>query len=113
MVTYTGLGAANSVAYANTALCRPTPDNPEPAYDRERLNAFFLPFHLELTDKDGVRRNEAAIALVALDNLFAAGNDSREAQVFADYGNGYLENFQEAGALLPVKSEVGSLHGDD
>jgi hypothetical protein len=60
------------------------------------VNAFFLPFDLELTDKDGVVRNEAVFALVALDNLFPEGDDKSEVQVFADYGTAYLNNFRQA-----------------
>jgi len=112
-VTYAGLGSANSMAFANTALRRPDPDHPEPAYDYDRLNALFLPFDLELTDKDGVRRNEVAMALVALDNLFLPGDDRPHAQVLADYGPGYLINFSPAADAsdddsAEVKPGVGS-----
>ena len=92
-VTYAGLGSTNSIAFANTALRRPDPAHPEAAYDKERINALFLPFDLELTDKKGERRNEVALALVALDNLFPQGDDRPHAQVLADYGNDYLANF--------------------
>jgi len=112
-VTYAGLGCTNSLAFANTALRRPDPAHPEPAYDKERINALFLPFHLELTDRKGVLRNEAAVALVALDNLFPAGDNRPHAQVLADYGDNYLANFSdpadpaEAPDDIPeVKSEV-------
>ncbi|MBW8832418.1 MAG: hypothetical protein JF606_24060, partial [Burkholderiales bacterium] len=94
-VIYAALGSANSLAFANTALRRPDPAHPEPAYDTERINALFLPFHLELTDRNGVRRNEAAMALVALDNLFPPGDDRSHVQVLADYGETYLANFND------------------
>ncbi|HET9641840.1 MAG TPA: hypothetical protein VFP68_00420 [Burkholderiaceae bacterium] len=105
-VTYAGLGSANSIAFANTALRRPDPDHPEPAYDYDRLNALFLPFDLELTDKDGVRRNEVAMALVALDNLFPQGDDRSHAQVLTDYGPGYLVNFSTAADVPDETEEV-------
>ncbi|MDR7149975.1 hypothetical protein J2W49_001930 [Hydrogenophaga palleronii] len=94
-ITFAGLGSANSMAFANTALRRPDPEHPEPAYDKERINALFLPFDLALTDKDGKHRNEVAVALVALDNLFPAGDDRPHAQVLADYGDAYLANFSK------------------
>jgi hypothetical protein len=100
------------MAFANTALRRPDPDHPEPAYDYERLNALFLPFDLELIDKDGVRRSEVAVALVALDNLFPPNDDRPHAQVLADYGPGYLVNFAAAAGAsdesVDVKPRVAS-----
>jgi hypothetical protein len=105
-VTYSGLGFANSMAFANTALRRPDPDHPEPAYDKERINAIFLPFDVDLTDKSGTRRNEVVAALVALDNLFPEGDDRPYAQVLADYGDGYLANFRNAAQSLDGTARV-------
>lgn len=113
-VTFAGLGSANSMAFANTALRRPDPDHPEPAFDRERINALFMPFDLKLIDKNGKRRNEVAVALVALDNLFPEGDDRPRAQVLADYGDAYLANFSkpapapDSDDTLDVKPRVAS-----
>ncbi|SUA93217.1 hypothetical protein [Pandoraea pulmonicola] len=82
-----GLGATNSVAFANTALL----PGPEPAYDHQRLNAVFIPFDVSMIDRDGGNCREAVIALVALDNLYSATNPAREVRV--DYGEAYLAQF--------------------
>jgi hypothetical protein len=92
-VTYSALGFANSLAFANTALRRPDPDHPSPAYDHERINALFVPFDVVLTDKRGQPRKETVVALAALDNLFPEVDDRPHAQVLADYGDAYLANF--------------------
>jgi hypothetical protein len=84
-VTYSPLGGANSMAFANTAL---DPDSDEPAYDEGRLNTTFLPFSVQMTGHDGTARKEAVLALVAFDNL--------EDQVLVDYGDAYLEQFTKS-----------------
>ncbi|HET9645970.1 MAG TPA: hypothetical protein VFP68_22050, partial [Burkholderiaceae bacterium] len=109
-VTFAGLGAANSVVFANTALRAPDPADPIPAYDRSRLNAIYLPFDLQLTDKSGRMQSEVAVALLALDNLFPEGDGRQELQVYADYGDAYLVNFTQQGLaseVEEVKEEAG------
>jgi hypothetical protein len=44
-----------------------------------------------MLDKDGHPRTETVTALVALDNLFAPENPTREVRV--DYGDAYLVQF--------------------
>ncbi|MBW8833124.1 MAG: hypothetical protein JF606_27830 [Burkholderiales bacterium] len=83
------LGAANSTAFANTALRF---DGDRPCYDHERLNAIFLPFRAQMTDNAGEPRAQSFMALVALDNLYASSNPSREVRV--NYGDAYLEQFK-------------------
>ncbi|MBW8843347.1 MAG: hypothetical protein JF607_00030, partial [Burkholderiales bacterium] len=83
------LGAANSTAFANTALRF---DGDRPCYDHERLNAIFLPFRAQMTDNAGEPHAQSFMALVALDNLYASSNPSREVRV--DYGDAYLEQFK-------------------
>jgi hypothetical protein len=111
-VTYSALGFANSMAFANTALRRPDPDNPSPAYDQERINTLFVPFDVVLTDKRGQPRKETVVALAALDNLFPEGDDRPHAQVLADYGDAYLSNFsapaQSHKDSVQVKPEIDS-----
>jgi hypothetical protein len=81
-VTYSPLGGANSMAFANTAL---DPDSIEPAYDEKRLNTTFIPFNVQMTDREGVARKEAVLAMVAFDNL--------QEQILVDYGDAYLKQF--------------------
>ncbi len=100
LVVYSGLGATNGIAFANTAI---KSDVAEPAYDRRRLNALFIEFQASLSDKDGRPRRENLVALVALDNLFE--NDGPEAQVLVDYGDAFLANFKESDAPPRVKPE--------
>jgi hypothetical protein len=89
-VMYSALGAANSVAFANTALL---PDAGKPAFDRQRLNALFIEFEVALTDRENRPRRENVVALVALDNLFKG--DEPEAQVLVDYGETFLAQFRQ------------------
>jgi hypothetical protein len=89
-VMYSALGATNSIAFANTAL---KPDSAEPAVDRQRVNALFIELDASLTDNKGRPRIERLVAMVALDNLFD-GNQA-DAQVLADYGDNFLENFKK------------------
>ncbi|KQV91585.1 hypothetical protein [Rhizobacter sp. Root1221] len=101
LMMYSALGAANSVAFANTALL---PDAGEPAFDRRRLNAMFVEFDASLTGSAGRAHRERLLALVALDNLF--DGDQPEAQVLVDYGDNFLANFQEpVPPSEPVKHE--------
>ncbi|KAG0162681.1 hypothetical protein DFQ30_001508 [Apophysomyces sp. BC1015] len=83
LTVYSALGCANDLAFANTALCA---DTPEPAYDRERLNAEFIPFEVKLTDRHGKPARETVVAMVALDN--AIGKEIR-----VDYGDAFLRQF--------------------
>jgi hypothetical protein len=62
---YSAQGCANDLAFANTALL---PNTAQPTYDRERLNAEFVPFEVRLTDKNGKPARETVIAVVALNN---------------------------------------------
>ena len=84
------LGAANSTAFANTALSF---KGDRPDYDHERLNAIFLPFRAQMTDNAGQAHDQSFMALVALDNLYGSGNPSREVRV--DYGDAYLQQFKK------------------
>jgi hypothetical protein len=105
-VTYSGVGATNSLAFANTAL---KADDEDPAYDTDRINALFMDFSVGLSDNKGKPARESLVAMVALDNLFV---DNRvEAQVLVDYGPPFLENFKakpqpgESSTPAAVKSE--------
>jgi hypothetical protein len=93
-VTYSAKGAANSIAFANTALKAGTS---KPAYDTDRINSIFIDFSVGLVENKGRPTRESLIALVALDNLFD-GNQN-EVQVLVDYGEPFLEHFiQESGS---------------
>jgi hypothetical protein len=83
MTVYSAEGCANDLAFANTAL---VPDAPQPAYDKERLNAEFVPFELQLTDKAGKPARETVIAVVALDNAI-------DQELRIDYGPAFLQQF--------------------
>ncbi|MHA6893748.1 hypothetical protein ACQUJT_06630 [Ralstonia pseudosolanacearum] len=97
---YSGLGAANGIAFANTAL---QADAPEPAYDHRRLNALFVEFEASLTDKENKRRREHLVAMVALDNLY--DSPALEAQVLVDYGDAFLGHFKTPAPSAKVKTE--------
>jgi hypothetical protein len=88
LVSVAALGAANSGPFANTALL---PDTADPAYDHGRINALYMGFDVSMFDKDGQPRTERIAAVVALDNLFAPENPTREVRV--DYGDAYLVQF--------------------
>ncbi|HET9646199.1 MAG TPA: hypothetical protein VFP68_23235, partial [Burkholderiaceae bacterium] len=88
-VTYSGKGATNSLAFANTAL---KPGAGEPAYDTGRINAIFIDFSVGLFDNQGKHSRESLVAMVALDNLFDDKRD--EVQVLVDYGDAFLEHFK-------------------
>jgi hypothetical protein len=100
-VTYSGKGATNSLAFANTAL---KPGADEPAYDTERINALFIEFSAGLIDNEGKPSRESLVAMVALDNLFT--DDRDEAQVFVDYGQLFLEHFKEESEALETSEPV-------
>ncbi|HET9642265.1 MAG TPA: TAL effector repeat-containing protein, partial [Burkholderiaceae bacterium] len=84
LTVYSAQGCANDLAFANTAL---QAEAEQPTYDRDRLNAEFVPFEVQLTDKNGKRTRETVIAVVALNN--AIGNELR-----IDYGDAFLEQFK-------------------
>ncbi|HET9642954.1 MAG TPA: TAL effector repeat-containing protein [Burkholderiaceae bacterium] len=84
LTVYSAQGCANDLAFANTALL---PHTAQPTYDRERLNAEFVPFEVRLTDKNGKPARETVIAVVALNN--AIGKELR-----IDYGDAFLQQFK-------------------
>ncbi|MCH4561296.1 Ulp1 family isopeptidase [Mesorhizobium jarvisii] len=102
------LGGANSMAFANTAL---KAGMTEPAYDFDRINAIFFPFHVDMADREGRSKKEAVMAVVALDNVRPGG------EIRVDYSDGYLGQFKKADKpapspsipppLLPIKEEDG------
>ncbi|HET9641844.1 MAG TPA: hypothetical protein VFP68_00440 [Burkholderiaceae bacterium] len=105
-VTYSGKGAANSVAFANTAL---KADGGEAAYDTKRINAIFVDFSAGFSDRQGKPARESLVAMVALDNLFDSDQD--EAQVLVDYGDAFLQHFRgdsghgESASTSTIKTE--------
>ena len=100
-VVYSGEGATNAIAFANTALL---PGTDKPQYDHLRINTVFIPFHLQLTDASGQPANETVVAALALDNLFHPTNPN--AMVIADYGDAYLDQFKGSGNDMPfIKQE--------
>lgn len=88
--TYSSAGASNSGPFANTALL---PGGGDPAYDHRRINTIFVGFDVTLIDKNNKPRTDTLAMLVALENLFSAENEN--GQVFADYGDIYLEQFKK------------------
>jgi hypothetical protein len=89
--TYSADGAANSIAFANTALLAPR-QGQRPAYDDGRINAVFVSYRVRLTDNRGRSVTEHVSVLVGLANL-AAGQ-----QVLVSYGDRFLEQFQPPSA---------------
>jgi hypothetical protein len=98
--TMSAEGAANSIAFVNTAL---EPGIPKfittgqvfapPALDYSVINAVFQPFAVYLPDKHGGFRWEAIVALIALDNAFDPVTNPHR-MIVADYGDAYLPNFE-------------------
>jgi hypothetical protein len=83
LTVYSAQGCANDLAFANTALL---PNTAQPTYDRERLNAEFVPFEVRLTDKKGKPARETVIAVVALNNAI-------DKELRIDYGDAFLQQF--------------------
>jgi hypothetical protein len=81
-----GLGATNSIAFANTALLGGVGPS---AYDPDRINAEFLHFHAEMTLANGRRRRETIAVLVGTSRLHPGQ------QILVDYGPQYLEEFDQ------------------
>jgi hypothetical protein len=76
-----GLGAANSMVFANTAL-----KADGRGYDEDRINTLYLPFNVPMTDKANKPVTVPVIALVGLPNLYdAQANPHRH--VLVDYGD--------------------------
>jgi hypothetical protein len=83
VTNYSGAGAVNNTGFANTATRSDLKD-----YDRDRINAVFLPFEIGLTDKDGKSRPKSVSVLVGLDNL------EPDRQILVNYGPRFLEQLQ-------------------
>jgi hypothetical protein len=90
--SYSGLGATNGVAFANTPLRRDLA-----GYDEDRINADFLGYTVKMTDARGVQRTEFVVVLVGRNNLEPGQ------QVLVNYGDSYLPLFQQPST--PVKRE--------
>lgn len=105
LTVHSAQGCANDLAFANTAL---QAGAAQPTYDRERLNAEFIPFDLQLTDKAGRPARETVIAVVALDN--AIGHELR-----IDYGEAFLQQFKAgpAQAAPPAPGVAVKTEGHD
>jgi hypothetical protein len=110
--TISSEGAANAIAFANTAVV----PNPRPAdaartarrrpgqrrrvsqdrtamiYDRERINAVFVNFAIHMRDRDGNNRWQLIAALVALDNAFDR-HANPHGMIIVAYGKDYLPFF--------------------
>lgn len=80
-VSVSGVEGASSMAFANTALTIKS------QYDESRINAVFVAFEVELTDKNGQPRKELVTAIVGLDNLTG--------HVCVDYGPGFPQQIRE------------------
>jgi hypothetical protein len=95
--TMSGEGAANAIAFANTALERTS--GPEGAatsgvnYDWDVINAEFVTFTIRIRDKNGRLRAQPIQALVALDNAFDSVTNPH-GMIVVDYGQSYLPNFE-------------------
>ncbi|MEU3771591.1 hypothetical protein AB0E55_41585, partial [Amycolatopsis keratiniphila] len=97
--TMTAEGAANAIAFANTALM-----NGEIDYDQSRINAIFVPFEVRIPDKTGKLKKMMISAMVALDNAFdPVGNPYGILTV--DYGPLYLDLFRDMNIIKPEPEE--------
>lgn len=88
-------GAANGVAFANTALHR----NGR-GYDHNRINAEFFGFTVTLTDRHGRAREENIVVLAGNERLRPGD------QVRVDYGRDYLELFGIKGGKPRTKART-------
>ena len=95
--TYSGLGATNSVAFANTPLRAD-----KRGYD-DRVNAQFLGVRVVMTNNQGQPRTESIVVLIGEPHLQLGQ------QILVSYGKQYLALFKEAVAAeeasAPVKEE--------
>jgi hypothetical protein len=90
-LVYSGMGMANSIAFANTALGPSGTGKPQ--YDGDRLNAVFMPFEVTITDPHGKEHHETVMAAVAFDNLLAPSNPKH--MVMCDYEENYIPIFEQ------------------
>jgi hypothetical protein len=91
---YSGLGATNGVAFANTPLLPGAR-----GYDQNRVNADFLGFKVKLTDKNGKARSEVIAVLVGRRTL-GPGQ-----QILVSYGKDYLPQFRQKKPPTQIKPE--------
>ncbi|MFC5111448.1 OTU domain-containing protein [Kibdelosporangium philippinense] len=89
--TMSAEGAANAIAFANVAL---EANTSRPAYDRSRINAYFVNFAVRMPDRDGGYRNQPIAVLVALDNAFDDQSNPHRL-ILTDYGPDYLSYFDK------------------
>ncbi|MFE0019820.1 hypothetical protein ACFWX1_02330, partial [Amycolatopsis sp. NPDC059021] len=90
-------GAADSMAFANTAVTSPLDGN-EGAIDLDRVNAGFIGFDITIHGKNGKPQVQPVVAVVALDNAFDVRKNPR-GMIIVDYGDDYL-------SLLEAEDEV-------
>ncbi|WP_408014321.1 OTU domain-containing protein, partial [Saccharopolyspora elongata] len=83
-------GAANSIAFANTAVT----EGPEPAIDLNRVNAQFVEFRVNMPTNTGQLRSQSIMVLIALDNAFDILTNPYGI-IIADYGDGYVDLFKK------------------
>jgi hypothetical protein len=96
--TMSAEGAANSIAFANTAI---TADTRRPNYDRNAINACFVNFTVRMPDRHGGYRDQPIAVLVALENAFDPVLNPY-GMIVVEYGDDYLRYFRPA---KPVKRE--------
>ncbi|WP_410663433.1 hypothetical protein [Amycolatopsis sp. lyj-84] len=94
--TMSAEGAANFIAFANTA----TEDSGHGlTYDHDRINAVFVKFRIHLFDKGENPRAQTIAVLMALDNAFDRETNP-DGVILVDYGDDYLRLLEN-----PVKAE--------
>ncbi len=94
--TMSAEGAANFIAFANTA----TEDSGHGlTYDHDRINAVFVKFRIHLFDKGENPRAQTIAVLMALDNAFDRETNP-DGVILVDYGDDYLSLLEN-----PVKAE--------
>jgi hypothetical protein len=84
VVVFSGLGGGNSMGMANTSL---DPLSEEPAFDMDEINAYLIPFDVEMIDKDGIARSEVVNAVVLIGNV----KEGQQVRLF--YGKDFLPHF--------------------
>jgi hypothetical protein len=106
VITMSAEGAANSIAFANTAVQPARGSNGLATsgmeYNHTAINAEFVSFTVRMPDRDGGYRMEPISVLVALENAFDPKTNP-DGMIIVDYGDNYLWQFDQPD--IPIKTE--------
>jgi hypothetical protein len=94
--TMSAEGAANSTAFANTAVVfedAPGGAGTQVRYNQNAINAHFVPFTVRMPNRYGGFSLQPIAALVGLENAFDS-QANPDGMIIVDYGKSYLSTFQ-------------------